>query len=268
MSRILSSIHDRKLGLTHEGQALCPKGFVSGEHGKQFQNESPDKVVLLDDFLGDVVADQWNNVEGAGGNTDAAIVPGAIGGVLRLASGATGVKATDMVGVTHTLGWKAINGGLAYQIRFKPNTAIVNRYIFIGLTDILTVEAPITLSGTTFTAAADDAVGVLFDVDATTDTYRLVGVNATVKTTFDTGLVPVIDQYETWRIEVTKAGLVSFFRNGLAVNTGTTQITANVGTSIVLTPCVYASVNSAASKTLDVDYIHVSMNRGLDGTAV
>lgn len=277
-AEIQTSLHGRAVGLTREGTVGAHKGrrrlaaeggFVSGIKGNSIALPSPSSVVFFDDFLGDVVADQWNAVEGTDSATsDAAILAGGIGGVLRLTTGDAGTGlAADMEQLTQALQWQASNGGLAIQARFKLS-AITTCYVFFGFTDLVTLEGPIisASSADTITTNASDAVGFMFDTRMATDTWWLVGVAADVDATAqNTGFAPVADTYETFRIEVSAAGLATFYRNGLGVGTA---MTGAVTAATDLTPTIAVSKTSvAASMTLDLDYMAIVMNRGLDGSA-
>ena len=170
MSRILTSLHGRKLGLDSSGRLIAPGGVRSGEHGKQVDLPSVVTVSFFDDFLGDVVADQWNAVEGTDSATsNAAILAGGIGGVLQLTTGDAGTGlAADMEQITQALQWQASNGDLVMQTRLKLS-AITTCYAFIGFTDVVTLEAPIESAGSanTLTSNATDAVGFMFDTRMT-----------------------------------------------------------------------------------------------------
>lgn len=279
MSEILTSLHGRKVGLTREGtvgahkgksRLLSDGGFSSGGKGTAIASPSPSTVAYFDDFVGDVIADQWNVVEGTDSATsDAAILAGGIGGVLRFTTGDAGTGlAADMVQMTQALQWQASNGGLVIQSRFKLS-AITTCYVFFGFTDLVTLEGPIisAASADTITTNATDAVGFMFDTRMTTDNWWLVGVaNDVDATAQNTGFAPVADTYETLRIEVSAAGVATFFRNGLQVGVA---MTGAVTAATDLTPTFNVSKTSVtASMTADMDYIAISMNRALDGTAV
>jgi hypothetical protein len=100
----------------------------------------------------------------------------------------------------------------------------------------------------------------------TDDNWWLVGVAADVDATAqDSDIAPTAAQYQTLRVEVTADGIASFFINGLPVGT---RMTGAVTPATQLTPTIGVSKTSvAASMTMDVDYQHVSMLRGADGTA-
>lgn len=265
--QIVTSMHGRDIGLGAENvagrQLVVPGGLVSGNHGSQIAHQSPSTVAYTDDFIGDVIADQWNIVEGTDSATsDAAILAGGIGGILRFTTGDAGTGlAADMVQMTQALQWQASNGNLCIQARFKLS-AITTCYAFFGFTDVVTLEAPIesAASADTLTSNATNAVGFMFDTRMTTDTWWLVGVATDVDATAqNSGYAPVADTFETFRIELSTAGVATFYRNGLLVGTA---MSGAVAAAADLTPTFAVSKTSvAASMTADLDYIHTSMAR-------
>jgi hypothetical protein len=263
MARILTSLHGMKLGLDNLSRLIAPKGIVSGEHGSQYAHPSPSTVSFFDDFLGDVILDQWNAVEGTDSATsDAAILAGGIGGVLRLTTGDAGTGlAADMEQLTQALQWQASNGGLTFECRIKLS-AITTCYVFVGFTDLVTLEGPIisAASADTITTNATDAVGWMFDTRMSTDNWWLVGVaNDVDATAQNSGYAPVADTYETLRVEVSATGTAVFFRNGVQVGTA---MTGALTAATDLTPTIAVSKTSvAASMTADLDYVHVAMIR-------
>jgi hypothetical protein len=267
--RIQQNLNSNEVGLANTGELINHGGFVAGRHGKQVALPSPSTVSLFDDFLGDVLADEWAAVET---DTDATelVLAGGIGGVLQITTGnddGNSVVLPDLAGVTSYLNWQASNGGLSMQARIKASR-ITDAYIFVGFTDLITIEAPVISAGSvdTLTTNATDAVGFMFDTNMTTDTYHLVGVATNVDATRQAiSNAPVADDYATLRVEVTAAGLATFFYNGIQVGS---TMSAAVTAAADLTPCVLASnLDGTSALTLDIDYIHVSMNRAADGDA-
>jgi hypothetical protein len=238
-------------------------GFEFGSIGKSRRFGGPKTVEFFDDFVGDVIADQWNTVEGTDSATsDAAILAGGIGGVLRVTTGDAGTGlAADQIQLTQALQWQASNGGLAIEGRFKLS-AITTCYVFFGFTDLVTLEAPImsASSADTLTSNASDAVGFMFDTRMSTDTWWAVGVAADVDATAQNlAVAPVADTYATFRIELTSAGVATFFYNGAAIGS---RMTGALTAATDLTPTFTVGKTSvAASMTADIDYIHVSMDR-------
>jgi len=266
MSRILKSIHGRKLGLNHDGQLLCPEGIVLGNNGKQRVLGGPSTVEIWDDFTNQGFnTSLWIATEGTDAATSAAgILAGGIGGVLRLTTGDAGTGyAADAEQVTaNTLAWQASNGNLCFEARVKLS-AITTCYAFLGFTDTVAaaLEQPIlSATGTTFTTNASDAVGFMFDTGMTSDNWWLTGVAANVDATMqDSGFAPVAATYETLRVELSTTGVATFYRNGLQVGT---SMAGAVTAATDLTPIFTVSkLSVAASMTMDLDYVHVSMNR-------
>jgi hypothetical protein len=275
MSRILTSLHGREVGLNQNRRLQCGKGFVAGEHGKQFALPSPDRVTFLEHFLGDVISDQCNFLEGSDSATStAAILAGGIGGVVRFTTGdVTGVTAANVLAnaesLVHELQWQASNGGLAMQVRFKLTT-ITTGFAFIGFTDYTTAELPIEGSGSAngLTTNASDAVGFLYDVRMTSAGWWLTGVAANTDATAQaSGVAPVADTYQTLRVEVTTSGVATFFINGVQVGT---SMTGAITAATDLTPvvCVSKAAADTTSITADLDYLHVVMDCGADNATV
>jgi hypothetical protein len=256
--KILTSVHGRRLGLNRNADVLAA-GFRATKSGQQVVYPSPGTVVFFDDFQGDVVADQWNYTEGTDTiNADGAIVEG-VNGVFRLTGGqSAGTVAADGAQLNSALGWKANQGNLVFEVRFKlPVITTISAYI--GFTNTKALQGPVSLTGTAYTTNAADAVGVLFDTAATTDTWRLVGVANDVDAAHvDTGLVPVADTYETWRIEVDTAGKATFFRNGAQIG----SLSGAVTPTVALTPVFLVRPEGAvAGRKIDIDWVCVSANR-------
>lgn len=261
------TIEGRHLGLDREinGRRATRSrgGFVSGDRGRERRFGGPHHVEFFDDFLGDVIADQWNFVEGTDSTTtDAAILAGGIGGVLRVTTGDAGTGlAADMAQLTQALQWQASNGCLAIEGRFKLS-AITNCYVFFGFTDVVTLEAPIisAASADTITTNATDAVGFMFDTRMSTDNWWAVGVATDVDATAQNlAVAPVADTYATFRIEINSSGVATFFYNGNVIGS---RMTGAVTPAADLTPTFAVSKTSVtASMTADIDYIHVSMDR-------
>lgn len=263
MARILTSLHGKLLGLDDQARLIAPKGLVSGNHGSQIHLPSPTTAAWFEDFLGDVIPDEINVVEGTDSATsDFAVLASGVGGVGRFTTGDAGTGlAADMPQVTSFLNWKAANGNLVFQARFKMSR-ITNAYAFLGFTDVTTLEAPIVsaASADTITTTATDAVGFMFDTRMSTDNWWLVGVATDVDATKqNSGYAPVADTYETFRIELSAAGAAVFFRNGVQVGTA---MAAAVTASVALTPTVAVGNTSGTSSfTADLDYIHTAMAR-------
>jgi hypothetical protein len=271
----MHTLYNTLLGVATDQSLMATDGVTIGGHGRHVRMPGPDTVALFDDFLGDVLADQWNYVETDTDGTGAILTPG-IGGVLRLTTGnddGNAVVLPDLVGVTSELQWQAFNGGLSFQCRVKPSR-ITLAYFFLGFTDVTSIEAPVIASqtGDGITTNATNAVGFMFDTGAASDSWFLVGVKADTDATKQVITnAPVADDYALYRIEINADGDATFYINSVQV--GTTMEDAvspgTVATPVALTPIVAASnTDGTSALTLDVDCIAVSMNRYRDGYAI
>jgi hypothetical protein len=223
----------------------------------------PLTVTLFDDFLGDVIADQWSAAEG---NDDLAVIATItpdIGGWVRQTTGNTTVVAESAVVLTQGLNWQASNGGLVMEARIRPLTSVADVAYFIGFTDVLattTLEQPATLSTATITYVADNACGWLYDTAATTDVFYGVGVKATTGIAFASAVVgtaPVADTATVLRVEVDSSGTASYYRDGVLIGSLANAITATTD----ITPVISVMARTTSAKSLDVDYVLVQMNR-------
>lgn len=232
-----------------------------GTHTKFYP---PARATLFDDFLGDVLADEWS---GAAGTDTAAIAPALNAqenGVVRLISGDAGAgsDAADGAVLTHGLNWYAENGGLVFQARIKLVSSIAAVNVCAGFTDVLgstAVEAPFEIGSTdNLTSNATDAVCLVFDTAGTDDQWAGLGVkNGTDTARVDTGLAPTADAWTTLRIEVDSAGGATFYIDGVNVGSVANAVTGTVA----LTPVLFVMTRTTASKTIDADYVFVQQER-------
>lgn len=265
-SKILTSIHGRKLGLDHDGKIVAPAGITIGQPGHGIQNRLAGVIdcAIFDDFLDGFNTSRWLATEGTDSATSsAAILAGGIGGVLRLTTGDAGTGyAADAEQITQNhLMWQASEGRLVIEAKFLLSQ-ITESYAFIGFTDTIALEAPITSagSGDTLTTNASDAVGFMFDTRMTTDNWWLTGVKADADATAqNSGFAPVAATYQTLRVEVNSSGHATFYRNGIQVGT----LMSNALTAAAdLTPIFTVSkLSTATSITADFDYVHVAKLR-------
>jgi hypothetical protein len=220
-------------------------------------------VRLFDDFLGDVIADQWSAAQGTDGQGAIAAINAQAGGAIRLTSGDTTVVAESLSSLTHALNWKANQGGLVFEAKVTPVSAVTTVSYFIGLTDVLattTLEEPATLTTATITYNAADAVGFLYDTAATTDVFYGVAVKATAGTAFANavvGALPVAGTAITFRIELSATGAASFYVDGVLLGT----IAAAVTATVALTPIISVMARTTATRSIDVDYIDLKALR-------
>lgn len=251
-------------GATGGTQDTYPKFLAKAKNNFNILSQGMDfdTVRYRDDFNSDTLDAGWNVVEG----TDAAtsvhtLDPNDANGILTFTTGDAGTGfAADAIQITRDLHWNAAAGGLTFEARFSLS-AITTCYCFFGLTDVVTLEAPIesAASADTFTSNATDAVGVMFDTRMATDNWWLTGVATDVDAVHaNSGFAPVAATFETWRVDVTAAGVATFYRNHVLV----ASLAAAVTAAAMLTPTFAVSKTSvAASMTANLDYIGVAKKR-------
>ena len=213
------------------------------------------KVKLFDDFLGPAVdeTNDWTPVTDGGTSAITILVDGAV-------LFATGTTDGYREGFTQALNWRASDGGpLIGEFRIKNVTAVTHRALFIGFTDLVSVENPIERDADTYASNAADAVGFMYDTDATNDTWYLCGVaNDVDGTAVNTGIVPVADEYQTLRVVVNITGDADFFIDGVYVGTVEDAVTA----STALTPIMLIEQRSdTTNRYLKVDYVYLEKGR-------
>jgi len=219
-------------------------------------------VRVLDHFDGDVISDQWSAAQGTDGQgAIAAVVAGEAGGWVRLTCGDTTVVAESLSSLTRGLNWKANKGGLHFKTIVRPLTSVANVSYFVGFTDVLattTLEDPMSLSGTTLTTTATDAVGFLFDTAADNDTWHCQGVkNGTDTALLNTGLAPAAATEQVLEIFLDTSGNATFLINGSVVGTVAAAVTATVA----LTPVITVMARTTTVKSLDADFVLVESLR-------
>ena len=219
------------------------------------------KVKLFDDFLGDVIADQYSTGAETGGTGGSTAITAAVNGALRITT--DDQTDGDRIALTYQLNWQASDGGMIMEARIKNVTAITLRTLFVGFTDVLAastvVEMPIEMSGSTVTSTATDAVGFMYDTASTNDTWYGIGVKADSDATpVDTGVAPVAGTYQTLRVVVNADGDADFYINGKYEGHVDDAITASVD----CTPIIALEAQGAAgAKIVDVDYLYVEGGR-------
>lgn len=236
---------------------------------RQIQFARADKQVIFEDFDGVFAlanadkAANWSSTAGSGsGNAAVTTVANSLCGEVTLKSASNdGTDAANCSSFTgKNLGWKANQGGLAFECRMKID-AITAAAFFVGFTDTIstTVEFPLYLVTTTLTATADNACGIGFDTDGTTAQFYHGGVKATTATAAAySGSAPVANTYFHLRIDVSAAGAVRGFVNGVAIGAAV----ANACTiTTAMTPCIVVNNRGAAQRILTIDFARVEQNR-------
>lgn len=221
---------------------------------------------LSDDFLGDVLADQWNTRVGTDAQcTAAAILASQPGGYIRMITGNDGTNdmVTDGTLLEHARNWQIDSGALSMEIRVRMNATDIA--LFFGFKDtvgsgaLANIDMPFTLAaGDVLTSNAVDAFGVLYDPNADTDNWWGVGVKNNVDATKQNfGVAPSGNVWATWRIDYRGDGVYFYLDNVLKGS----KMSNPVSASVALTPCVVAFARNGADRLIDIDYIKVMQNR-------
>lgn len=270
MVAILTSIHGDEYGLTAGGHTAGRgyKGPIVGyANGTEFVTAPgpQDKATMYDDFCGKTISTLWGVQKGSDGATVNFAINAALGGTIRATTGAgAGASyAANGVQLDSALNWEADKGGLVMEARLKIS-AITNVALYVGFTDqVASLIMPMTLSGGSLTTNASNGAGFLFDTAATVANFKICGVATDVDATFQTltGSAPVAATYMTLRTVITSLGLANFYKDGVYMNSSGVPMTGAVTKTIPLTPVVAAFTRSAASITVDVDYIWVQQTR-------
>ncbi len=260
MKRILHSLHGRIFGTTDRSEILAPGGLLVGDYGSQFAMAAPDRVVNFDDFDGTAILGMWGVNKGSDGATVNFAVNAAQNGTIRATTGAGagGTMAVNGVQVNGSLNFKASGDQVECNFRVKLS-AIANLSCFLGFTNqVAALQAPAigTGGGNGVTFNANDCVGVLYDSTMTIADWWLVGNAATVNaTTQDSLFAPVAATYDTWHISLTAAGVATFFRNGKQVGVA---MAGAVTPGTLLAPTITCFTRTAASQTIDADYMYAA----------
>jgi len=185
-------------------------------------------------------------------------------GVIRCTSGNNGGGyAADGSQLIGSVPVQADSGGLHFEARVRINTAITNAQVCVGLTDVTTLELPVSIGGgDALTTTASDFVGFVYDTGADTDEWFGVAVDSDTDDTGSatTSTAPTADVYQTLGIDVSSDGATILFTiAGTAVLTLTGA--AGVSPAVNLYPTVIVNATTTTSKVVDVDYIDVSHSR-------
>ena len=216
----------------------------------------------FDDFMGDVLADEWAGFKGTDATAALPVIAATLGGAARLVTGADagGTMALNGSRLESIRDFVPSKVGLAFEARVAVS-AITDLCVFIGLTNQAgLLSMPFTWAGAVLTSNPADAVGFSYDSTATVTNWQAVGVATNVDATAqDLGVAPTanINTYATFRIEVSSAGTATFFINGVKRGVA---MTGAVGV-VVLEPVVAAFSRAAASRTVDVDYVLCEQHR-------
>ena len=213
------------------------------------------KVKIFDDFIG-VAIDVTNNWNGVG-TSDTIAISAQNNGAVRLT---THTDDNDGSRLASMCVFNPSHGQVIMEARVTQVTDSEGRGFFIGFTDDATTEeTPISLSGTTFTTTASNAVGFVFDTDATTDVIYGKGVKTDTdsETVTTTKVIAPAGTWQTFRVTIDPAGNAVFSINGEEVGRLNNAVTPNTD----LCATVMIKNSDAAAASMDVDYIYAEGGR-------
>lgn len=231
------------------------------------------RVEVYDDFLDSTVANYWNtalfNFDGS--DAQAAVTVSAEAyGVLKVTSGnVSSGAAADISGIGlddeyFTPGDQTDNnaaGQIMMEARVTQSVASES-IMFIGFTDTVADEYPFTVSGTTITSNATNAVGFVYDYAATEAGWLGIGVNDDTDSSLkdlDTALDvdATGESWHTYRVTIDNWGTAILFYDGVRV----ASIGDAVATDSLLVPAVLTGTNDTTSTVIGVDYFYAGAQR-------
>lgn len=242
---------------------------TDGRTWRRFERSTGETVAvhapinIYEDFLGvkdsDLAIPQpWNLCLGS--DAQAAVALTAVnGGALAVTTGNNSGTASDDI-VMVNLALNFLPGSL-YDLNFEAKirmaTSVATGTMGFGFTDVLSTtgstEEPSSISATTLTTNATDAVGLIYDTAATNDYWHYWGVNTDVDSMFaSTGVAPVADTYNILRCQISNGRTAKLWIDGVLVKEQATAL-ANVA----LTPYVYFNATTTASIVGAIDYLRV-----------
>ena len=278
------SLHGLRAFLTKDNDLVARNALATGGEDKStiVLPGSHSVVALFDDFLGDLIGDEWAYVEGDTGYSNA--IQTGTGGVTRITGSETnGVSPAECAAITQGLmkQWKADMGvgsmktdrrlRMSARVKFDSvsRTAEGGRtHVFVGLADTGGAEFPAYDTGAGVISAAADLVGFMFSPGGDTG-WSLVSVKSVAGDSGDQLVVagstngPSANTYANLELEVNSGisdsgGTAHFWVNGVKVG----RISSPVGSTVALTPWVGTwCQDTGYAQTLDVDYLALSGNR-------
>jgi hypothetical protein len=280
---MLKGIHRRFLGITRDDQVIARSGFVAGGEDRPaiVLPGAPDTVAIFDDFLGDLVADEWAFAKADTGLTGL-VIANITNGVVRL-TGSETVAANNPEtagGLTGGLfkQWKADMGGrkggrLRLSARVKaPITAVAEagrHHLFVGFSDSGGGEMPAFDTGAGIISQAADVVGFVYGPTSANNTWQCIAAKSTAGDSGDQlvlpspVITPVSNVYDVLEVEIRNGisdtgGAAHFWINGKKVAT----INSPVASGTALSPWIGGFVQDTGfALAIDVDYVAISAAR-------
>lgn len=241
---------------------ICDPAALVGGSRNPSGTDPTAKAIWFDDFFGDLLSDELLAGVGSGTGNAVALSIGENGRAeIKTASDDGAITANGSSLGLGALNWQANAGGLVMEARLQIDT-ITAVMLFVGFTDVLpsTIEAPIFLVAGDIDSDAANACGVGFDTDGSTDQWFHGGVKANTDTTpAYSGAAPSATTYYTVRVEVSAAGAVRGFIDGVAIGAA---VAAAVTVTTPLCPIIFVANRSASVRNVLVDYMRVEQDRG------
>ncbi len=262
MKQVLKSLFGRIVGVADDDSIVCAKGLRVGDFPRQFLQPGPNHVVTFDEFDGSALLGTWGVNKGSDAGAANFAINAALSGTIRgtTGAGAGATMAVNGVQVSGHLNFQANAGNCEFGYRVKLG-AITTVALFVGWTNqVAALQMPINGAGggNGFTVNANDCVGMLFDTTMTNAAWWAASTKGGIATAgINSGVSPVAGTYDDVFVQVDASGNASFFLDGQSVGTIQGAVTANVP----LAPVVAAFRRSAASTTVDADYIYSAMSR-------
>ena len=186
----------------------------------------------------------------------------ALVGINGLIQATTAASDNDNSQIVVNVPVNAAKGGLVFEASIAIGTSIEAKCVFVGLTDVTTLEMPAEVATTTITTNASDLIGFVYDTDATTDQWYVVGCKNNTDATGSaiTGVAPVANTYAIFRIEVAASGAsANFYINGVLVG-------ATTANTVTATTSLYPAINIESRDAVGVsnlksDYIYCGHTR-------
>lgn len=267
-----ATIFGRRAFLTKDDYLVGRSGVATGGEGKPgiVLPGAYDTVALFEDFLGDLVPDEWIVGSSDTGQTATGVLAtsavSATNGVFRMTSSATSTQtpAGGAQSINTPPNWKANQGRLRFGTRLKIADLAKNN-VFAGFTDTGGTEMAVYDTGGGIITPAADYAGWLKGGGAAAAgnslTWRLVAGKAGVDqvATPSPVITPTANVYDTLEVEVSQDGnTVTGYYNGRPV---AQIVSAGITPTVALGAGVWRANTEAAADAVDVDYVNVSANR-------
>jgi hypothetical protein len=272
------SIHGQDVYDTNENALVARGGFVAGGQ-KSIGNKggnivlpgNPARPAVFDEFLGDLVGDEWNFAENDTGAADiSGVIAAGTNGIFRLAFLANSAPTPLNHGLINTglfPQWKAKQGNLRFAARIKIDD-LTGANVFAGFADTGASQMPMYDTGDDGgvpLALSSSAVGFLYagGAGSPSTAWRGVAVNADTVATPVAGATPTDNVYEVLEIVFGDTGagedgdIAYFYQNGVLKGSLSNPVPA----ARAMVPVVAAFKSESNAVNVDLDWIAVSASR-------